>query len=327
MGFEVAVALVHPPLPFHHDDYQRSCDGHIVGDDGFIVPLSFGEFYQQFPNHIHNFVRRRMARCSSADREDRESELNLFLMTLPEVSKFREPGTNGFANGCSDRIQTFHPDRAYGASKARFLSFINYLLLNAFITLTRRMLYHPIERLDNFSYTPDQHCPLPAVDDEFLFNNLSEDSSFILTPEPESALLIKEFISFIERHSPELLTLYHCLLNADTFLKAQEELGMNEQLFTRARNRLQVLVDCFHESKRVPRQRKLYRLRPRLVRPLPPPPPPPSYAEIELTAYYLWEQGDRSATADQNWFDAERLCSHQISSPARCQSPVLTGGN
>jgi DUF2934 family protein len=316
-----ALALIYPPLSLltYHDQYQRSPDGHIVGDDGFVVPRSFEEFYQEFPLHIHNFVRRHMTHSSMADREDRESELNLFLMSLPAVSKFREPGTNGFEDGCRDRVQTFHPDRAYGASKARFLNFINYLLLNAFITLGKRVLFHPIERRDNFSYTPGNNGSLPSVDDEYLFKHLLEEgaSTIVLLPELEAPVLIEEFRSFIERHSPELLALYHCLLTADTFLDAQAELGMNEQLFTRARNRLQVLVDCFHESRRVPRQRKLYRLRPK-TRPL----TPPTYHQIELAAYHLWEERGRSA--EENWLDAERLLN---SFPARAEAPVLTGGN
>lgn len=332
-----------------HDPYQRLRDGQLVGSDGFNVPRSFAEFNQQFPNHVHQFVRRHMGRSSEADREDRESELNIFLMTLPEGSKFREPGTNGYPGGCQDRVQTFDPDLGYGAGKARFLNFINHLLLNFFITLAKRSHFQPVERQDNFTYDPETGNPLPSVDDEFLFNHLVPDAPRIgVTPEPSRVILLKQFKAFIRQHSPELLAVYQCLLAADTYLKAQQELGMDEQLFTRARNRLEVLVRCFHRSRRVPRQRKLYKLRPKYrhlraaavpeAEPLPAPPPPvpepvpevtelavepPEHRAIEAAAYFLWiARGSPAGQAVRCWLDAETALRSRARAPALAYAPA-----
>jgi hypothetical protein len=106
------------------DLYTVSKDGHFVGDDGFVVPRSFEEFFERHPRYVRGRVRLRWPNVSSAEREDRENELLIFLMTLPEKSKFRAPGYNGLPQGCRDRIQTFSPDHAYGASKPRFFNYV-----------------------------------------------------------------------------------------------------------------------------------------------------------------------------------------------------------
>jgi hypothetical protein len=55
--------------------------------------------------------------------DDLESELLIYLMTLPQHSKYREAGL-------TDRVQTFDPARSYGASRARWLNWPNSLLHN-----------------------------------------------------------------------------------------------------------------------------------------------------------------------------------------------------
>jgi hypothetical protein len=75
-----------------------------VGHDEFIVPNSFGEFYQRFPNYVADWVRRRVRDCVSAtETEDWTQELLLHLAVLPRSIHRR--------NGNEDVIQTFAPER------------------------------------------------------------------------------------------------------------------------------------------------------------------------------------------------------------------------
>jgi hypothetical protein len=112
----------------------------------FEPPKNFGEFYRMFPRHVRDFVRRRMTNRPREDQQDRESELLTFLMTLPQASKFRTPGTNGHEDGCLDRIMTFNPVRCGGDSPGHFLGYVNRILLNRFISLEGKDQSNPVCR-------------------------------------------------------------------------------------------------------------------------------------------------------------------------------------
>lgn len=247
------------------DPYTISEDGHFVGHDGFIVPRNFQEFYERYPRYVRGFVRRRWVYASEAECEDRESELLLHLMTLPEESKFRAPGFNGLEEGCQDRIQIFHPDSAYGASAPRFFSYIGRILLNHFCSLTKKASSNPIRRYNTLSlYSPDGEGEM--VDDDYIYSMASQayyngcNYDRLL----ESGMLINEFVSFVELHNPELVSVIEAISQTETFVEAQKMLGLTEKLFLRARNRLGVLHTCFNTGEEPPRQRKVYRSRQKL---------------------------------------------------------------
>jgi hypothetical protein len=247
------------------DPYTISEDGHIVGHDGFVVPRDFREFYERFPRYVRGFVRRRWLRASEAECEDRESELLIHLMTLPEDSKFRAAGFNGLEEGCQDRIQIFHPDSAYGASAPRFFSYINLCLLNHFCSLTKKASSNPIRRYNTLSlYSPDGEGEM--VDDDYIYSMASQayyngcNYDRLL----EDGMLINEFVSFVESHNPELVSVIEAIAQTETFVEAQKMLGLTEKLFLRARNRLGVLHTCFNSGEVPPRQRKVYRSRQKL---------------------------------------------------------------
>jgi hypothetical protein len=104
------------------DLYTISEDGHFIGQDGFVVPRSFEGFFERHPRYVRGRVRLCWPNGTDSEREDHESELLIFLMSLPDKSMFRAQGYNGFPDGCRDRIQTFNPDLAYGASEPRFFN-------------------------------------------------------------------------------------------------------------------------------------------------------------------------------------------------------------
>ena len=93
------------------DLYTVSEDGHFIGHDGFVVPRSFEEFFERHPGYVRGRVRLLWPNVSSSEREDRESELLIFLMTLPKKSKFRALGYNGPPK----RLQGPRPDLQSGA--------------------------------------------------------------------------------------------------------------------------------------------------------------------------------------------------------------------
>src|ERR1700748_1778613 len=113
------------------DTFHIAPDGAIISWDGFCVPRSFAEFNERFPDHVRRFAAAR----DKYDREDLVSDLNLYLMTAPPPGRFF---------GCQDRCQTFDPQRADGATESRFLGYINEILTNHFLTLTRKKKITPL---------------------------------------------------------------------------------------------------------------------------------------------------------------------------------------
>ena len=245
-----------------HDLYTISEDGHFIGDDGFVVPRSFKEFFERHPWYVRGRVRQRWPNVTSAEREDRENELLLFLMTLPEKSKFRAPGYNGLLLGCRDRIQTFSPDQAYGASKPRFFNYAKMILTNSCSSLSAKASSDPVQRYSTLSlYSLD---PNGLVIDEAYINALSGGGGafgMIYDQVIENRILVDEFLRFVKTCNPELLAIIRAIQMTDTFVEAQHVLGFPSRLFTRARNRLVALYANFEKGTIPPRQRKVYRCR------------------------------------------------------------------
>lgn len=249
------------------DLYTVSEDGHFVGDDGFVVPRSFKEFFESHPRYVRSRVRLFWPKASGAECEDRESELLIFLMTLPEKSKFRAQGYNGFPQGCRDRIQTFSPDHAYGASKPRFLNYVKMVLTNHCISLSAKASSDPVQRHSMFSlYSLD---PSGVVIDEEYINVLSGGGGafgIIYDQMIENRILVDQFLSFVKTYNPELLVIIRAIQMTDSFVEAQHALGFPSRLFTRARNRLKALYANFEKGTMPPRQRKVYPCRTLLTR-------------------------------------------------------------
>jgi hypothetical protein len=139
------------------DLYTVSEDGHFIGQDGFVVPRSFEEFFERHPRYVRGRVRLCSPNGTDSEREDHENELLIFLMSLPDKSKFRALGYNGFPDGCKDRIQTFNPDLAYGASEPRFFNYIKIILTNNLISLWQKDASNPVRASNTFSfYLPER---------------------------------------------------------------------------------------------------------------------------------------------------------------------------
>ncbi|MGB9079337.1 MAG: hypothetical protein WCC26_21065 [Terracidiphilus sp.] len=246
----------------HHgmDFYTVSADGQLVGHDGFVVPKDFDEFYERYPRHVRGFVRRHLSGASRAEWEDRESELLLHLMTLPEDSKFRAPSFNGYPMGCKDRIQVFHPTRAYGASASRFFWYVNCCLRNHLYSCVRTAMSNPVCRASTIGLDSPIGADGGFVNDEYIFTQMARgvrNQRHLL----EERVLVDEFIAFIRRHNPELASVLHVISETGSYVEAQRALGMTDRFFLRALNRLRALSSAFERGEKPPQQRKIYRAR------------------------------------------------------------------
>ncbi|HSY35603.1 MAG TPA: hypothetical protein VK814_07635 [Acidobacteriaceae bacterium] len=244
------------------DPYSISEDGHFVGHDGFIVPICVEEFIERYPRYIRDSVRRRLPHVRDLEREDYESEVLIFLMVLPEESKFCAPGYNGFPHGCRDRIQTFNPDQSHGASEPRFLNYLKMILTNYLNSLWKRAQSNPIQRYDTLDiFSSDANGNI--VDDAYIANLTSEGSPSAMTYDQMlvGGILVDEFVCYVKQHDPELVEVMGAIQMTDTYIEAQRVLGLTERFFARARSRLAVLFCCFDRGEYPPQQRKVYRER------------------------------------------------------------------
>ena len=244
------------------DPYTTSEDGHFIGHDGFVVPRSFEEFFERHPRYVRSRVRLCWPNGSDSECEDQESELLIFLMSLPDKSKFRGLGYNGFPHGCKDRIQTFNPDLAYGASEPRFLNYIKIILTNRLISLWQKAVSNPAHasNTSNF-YLPEPDGTL--FDEDYIYALASERGVFGMSYEQaiQNGILAEEFFRFVKIHNSELLEVIRAIQTTDTYVEAQHTLCLTERLFIRARSRLVILYSCFDKGTDPPRQRKVYRKR------------------------------------------------------------------
>ena len=215
------------------------------------------------PRYVRGRVRLLWPNVSSSEREDRESELLIFLMTLPKKSKFRALGYNGFPKGCKDRVQTFSPEHAHGASEPRFFHYIKKILTNHFTSLSEKASLNPVQRYNTLSlYSLDRDGTLIEAY-IYAFTREGGASEMNYDQSMENSILADKFVSFVKTHNPELLEVMNTIQMTDTFVEAKHAVGFPERLFIRARNRLAVLYSCFDKGTDPPRQRRSTVLGPR----------------------------------------------------------------
>ena len=253
------------------DRFYVSADGHFVGDDGFVVPKDFTEFYARFPKHIHNWVKKRMYTGTSEDEvEDWTQDLLIHLQFLPEESKHRKGGK-------ADVVQTFDPFRQYGASQRRFLSYINFCLMNKFRTVGSKFSRNPLSRADNISLSGSEmddakaaHVSMDSTE-EFVYQHstqLSKASQKGFKAQDDQ-MFTGEFLEFVRKKEPEVAPLLHAvwsaggsfadtrrfwcvtcsrlsnLLEVQSGIHTGHQLGIEQRQFNRFRGRLKELAGKF----------------------------------------------------------------------------------
>jgi hypothetical protein len=247
------------------DSFTTNATGHFIGDDGFRVPRDFAEFCEWNPKYIESWVKRRLGRSAvDMDVEDWTQDLSIHMNYLPAKSKHRLPGANGRIDGCKDVVETFNPIRQYGASERRFRHYINNCLANRFSTIQSKRQKNPICRLGNLALAS---CMDPenyeVVDDEYVHGHsevLSRGTHSRMHQE-EQQVFLSEYRTFLSEEDPDMLRVAHAIEITGTYGEAMRDLGMTEQEFSRARNRLKQLAVCFEADQVVPKQRKPYKKR------------------------------------------------------------------
>lgn len=120
-------------------------DGHFVGDDGFVVPQNFDEFYERYPKYVLNWVRRRINHFQVDEViEDWAQDLLIYIKFSPVRSFI--PGEADKA--CRDVIEAFDPDEQGGASELSFRKYLNAVLADLFNAVAAKRPGHGWTRLE-----------------------------------------------------------------------------------------------------------------------------------------------------------------------------------
>jgi len=243
--------------PYKSDPFTIK-EGHYVGHDGFIVPKNFDEFHERFPQYVRNWVNRHSDRTASKeDVEDWTQDLLFHLQHLSANSKYREAGIE-------DIVQTFDPQKHYGANQARFQNYINLCLTNKFRTLHSKRMKDALSQPGNVSLDTQRESGDPfSVSDEFCHwhsDHLQRAANASEKLGPDRAF-VAEFLDFVRREAPDVLPAVEALFLAQTQGAAAHLLGITEAPFNRTHNRLLQLGRCFLIGEPAPRQRKPYKKR------------------------------------------------------------------
>jgi hypothetical protein len=256
------------PEGYTGDKFTISPDGHFVGDDGFVVPKDFDEFYERYPKYVLNWVKKRLNRFQvDDDVEDWTQDLLIHMKYLPQASKHRLPGANGRQSGCSDVVETFNPYAQYGASERRFRNYINFCLANKFNTVQSKRQKNPVCRAGNVplgaavSVSADGRSDAP--DDVYIHANSSHlvASTERSKKQHDDRLFTGQFKDFVKRTDPSVFPAIEALEATGPLAEAAAYMGVTEQEFSRMRTRLKQLGECFLSRAEVPKQRKPYKKR------------------------------------------------------------------
>ena len=202
----------------YEGDVFTSNGTHFVGDDGFIVPNSFEEMEQRYPNYVRNWVCRRLQKMPfDSAVEDWASELSLFLRSLPATSKMK-------ARGFKDVVDVYNPWSSFGASAKRFFGYINRCLANKHFTICVKQKK---DALNSFSVIPYHAESSPAVQSEdhnegTSYEGYIVDQSAILQEMMDSeeasiykTLFVERFVDFVGKKRPELVAAARAIMNED----------------------------------------------------------------------------------------------------------------
>jgi len=254
-----------PQEPYTGDPFTVSADGHFVGDDGFVVPRNFDEFYERYPKYIMNWVKKRLNRFQvDEDVEDWSQDLIIHMKFLPQGSKHRQPGANGREVGCQDVIETFNPYQQYGASERRFRYYVNFCLANKFNTVQSKRQKNPVCRPGNLAFGAAADIDeVHGQGDEFIHSNSSHLTALAERKEKQhdDRLYTNQFKRFVKKEDPTVYPAIEALEATGPMGEAAAYMGVSEQEFTRLRARLKQLGECFLQKSVVPKQRKPYKKR------------------------------------------------------------------
>jgi hypothetical protein len=260
-------AVEEDTIDFHYtgDPFMVKEDGHFVGNDGWMVPMDFDEFYSRYPRYVLNWVKKRLNRfVVDEDVEDWTQDLLIHMKFLPQASKHRLPGANMRLNGCADVVETFNPYQQYGASEPRFRNYINFCLANKFNTVQSKRQKNPVCRLGNVAFGVSLDEADPTINsDEFIHSNSQHLATQAerMQKQHDDRLYTNQFKDYVHKEDPTVFPAIGALEACGPMGEAAEYMGVTEPEFARYRARLKQLAECFLKNAAAPKQRKPYKKR------------------------------------------------------------------
>ncbi len=233
----------------------------------FVVPNNFDEFYAWKQDYVLTWVKKRLNRFQTDDEvEDWTQDLLIHLRYLPQSSKHRRPGANGRARGCQDVIETYDPLQQYGASERRFRNYVNNILGNKFLTVQSKRQKNPVLRPGNISFGSDPDDSKEhrgGNSDEFVHANSDYlvGQTTRLAKQHDDRLYTNQFKRFVAETDSSAYPALEALESTGTISEAARFMGVSDGEFTRFRNRLKQLGECFEKGTPVPKQRRPYKKR------------------------------------------------------------------
>ena len=219
--------------------------GRYVGHDNFIVPKNFDEFYERYPDHVRNWVRKHVSSSTpNEDVEDWTQDLLIHLRYLPATSKHR-------AVGNEDIVETFDPNKHHGANAARFFNYINLCLGNKFRAMYSKRSKNPLCRPGNTSFEAgDRH----HASDEFWQTHSEYLRRRCNQQERQRSVnhALSEFCEFAKREDSSVLPALQAIAAGGTFANAADLLGTTQHEVCRTWSRLRTLGKCFQTGEPVP---------------------------------------------------------------------------
>lgn len=225
-------------------------DGHFVGSDGFVVPKNFAEFVEKFPNYTYKWVRNNLKPPlvrSKDDVLDWASQLNEHLMTISPAKR---------RVGKTDVIQCFNPVAASGATKAKFLYFVDVCLKRRAVSILRHQTRDALQDNTRFianvslQETYDFADAFPEGEGSKAYNVV--ELAVIPGAAADKKAFVDEFKQFVAEHDPYILTIMELIANSDTYSEIIRRPDYSEHKFAKDRLRMKELMECY-QTGRVPR--------------------------------------------------------------------------
>lgn len=229
--------------------------GHFIGQDGFIVPADFSEFYERYPVYVRNWTSKRLKKVSThPDVEDWTQTLLAHLCQLPPPKEVTDPKTGKkrmtggklYKLGFKDVIHAYNPWAHYGASARRFFNFLNLCLSNKYSSLRSR---YGKDATQHVSFSLDDHVPGEdgPIPREYLLMDRSTlyQEAVKETPTDHDTVFVQQFRDYVERRDPTLAPLAKALMTQDRIEDVLKHLGIDQNQFLRDRKKLVRLSRSF----------------------------------------------------------------------------------
>lgn len=240
-------------MPGYAGEPFTGVNGHFVGQDDFVCPNSFEEFYLSNKHYVRNWVTKKLRKSSTdPDVEDWTQTLFAHLCQLPKPRASVGPdgvvtlvGGTLYMLGFTDVLHAFNPWAQYGASARRYHNFLNLCISNKYSSLRTRYgrdaVTHPGFSLDGAATNEE------TTGREYLLMDRSTLYREAVVQQSINAdeIFVKQFREYVSHKDPALSALVDAIMHKDKIEEILEALGIDQNKFLRDRKRLAKLAKSF----------------------------------------------------------------------------------